>query len=441
MNHSTRTASSIELLEDRIAPASLLPGGKIVTFTDIDGDAVTVTLSKALLTAGNVGTVFKFTGSAFGDSGPQQISLLDLHALGGANGVDISAVAKRSPTAGGNGAIDIPTINASDVNVANGTGLGIDLGRVVVQGNVDYIDAGDTDLNTPAIASLTLRSLGSVSDGRASDIFGSVSVFKVRGDLQGNVRVEASPGNGAKANIGTLTVGGSVGPGFDDPDAGHINVNGSIGTATIGHDLHGSIKDRTGYLQVTGSITELTIGGSIVGEGGFLSGCVIVGGKIGKLTVGGDIAGGSGAISGSVGGGSIGKAKIGGSIRGFYEPGSQFQAGVGVLAGEQGIGRVTVKGSVIAGSIVAGISPGVDGLYGTDDDSDTNPGVVAVIGKITIKGTVNGTNVSGDSYGIEANKILELRVGSVLYSPSDPLLSFSTGFFLSATGDVKVRTL
>ena len=284
-------ASSIELLEDRIAPATLLPGGKIVTFTDIDGDLVTVKFSKPVLTAGNVGTVFQFAGSVFADTGAQQLGTLNVAGLGAtASGVDISITAKRSATTGGNGAVDLGGLNASNVNFATGVGAGIDLGKVIVQGNLNFIDAGDAKLDTLAINSLDVLTLGAVSDGVESSIFGSVGTFKVRSDLQGYINVGATPGNGAKAGIKTFTVGSSVGPGFDSEDAGRVAVSGTVGTATIGHDLRGGDMNRCGYLQVFGDLTQLTVGGSVVGGAGLLTGSIIVSGAVGKVTIKGDLA-------------------------------------------------------------------------------------------------------------------------------------------------------
>ena len=434
--------SSVEMLEERIAPATLLPGGKIATFTDIDGDVVTVKFSKPVLTPGNVATIFQFTGSVFTDSGSQQLGTLNVSGLGAtANGVDISITARRSAVTGGNGAVDLAGLNGSNVNFANGTGAGIDLGKVTVQGNLNSIDAGDTNLDTLAIKSLDVLTIGAVSDGVKSDIFGSVGTFKVRSDLHGYINVGATPGNEAKAGIKIFTVGGSVGPGFDGEDAGHVVVAGSIGTATIGHDLNGGIMNRCGYLQVGQNLTQLTIGGSILGGSGLLTGCVFVTGTVGKITVKGDLAGGSSPLSGVLTGESIGTVTIGGSVRGYSEPTMHFQQGVASIGAKKSIGTVMIGGSLIAGNITVGIAPGADSQYGNADDSDNDAGTIATIGKIIIKGTVNGTTANTDSFGIEANKILMVKVGAVTYTPADPLLSFSTGVFLSPTGDVKLRTL
>ena len=60
--------NSLEPLESRIAPATLLPDLKTVTYQDVDGDDVTVKFSKPILTGGLETTVFTFD-SAFGTGG------------------------------------------------------------------------------------------------------------------------------------------------------------------------------------------------------------------------------------------------------------------------------------------------------------------------------------------------------------------------------------
>src|SRR4051812_17122125 len=47
--------SSIEPLEARIAPATLNAAGTLLTYTDLDGDLVKVTFTKAAMTEGDIG--------------------------------------------------------------------------------------------------------------------------------------------------------------------------------------------------------------------------------------------------------------------------------------------------------------------------------------------------------------------------------------------------
>src|SRR5688572_1257092 len=84
---SPGTRSGIEPLEGRIAPATLV-SATAVSFTDLDGDAVTITFSQPLfdpaksITENRLNEVFKFSdGTAavnFESAGPQQLQQIDL---------------------------------------------------------------------------------------------------------------------------------------------------------------------------------------------------------------------------------------------------------------------------------------------------------------------------------------------------------------------------
>jgi hypothetical protein len=76
----------IEPLEPRRLLATLLTGGKTVTYQDMDGDNVTVAFSKAVLTSGNVNNVFKFATGIVNDdnSFTQQLQTIDLTQIGAA---------------------------------------------------------------------------------------------------------------------------------------------------------------------------------------------------------------------------------------------------------------------------------------------------------------------------------------------------------------------
>ena len=70
-----KTKSTIELLEARIAPATLVDA-HTVSYLDLDFDLVTVKISKGTFADPNVSTDdFTFTGGVFGS---EQLVLLDL---------------------------------------------------------------------------------------------------------------------------------------------------------------------------------------------------------------------------------------------------------------------------------------------------------------------------------------------------------------------------
>jgi hypothetical protein len=88
---------NIEPLESRIAPATLT--GQVLTYTDVDGDHVAITISHGTLTPG----MFTFdTGSVNGDNtAKQQLRLIDLSAAAGVDGADIKT--KVTKAGGGDG--------------------------------------------------------------------------------------------------------------------------------------------------------------------------------------------------------------------------------------------------------------------------------------------------------------------------------------------------
>src|SRR4030095_8894304 len=136
--------SLIEPLESRIAPAVIT--GKVLTYNDIDGDAVTITFATAAQLTPN-----QFTfDTAFDSTAPQQLQLIDLSSLPTAEGASI--VMKVTQAGAGNGRADVGYINAHGLDLANGQLAG-DLGR---------IDVGDDD-STAALKSLSAYSIGAAN--------------------------------------------------------------------------------------------------------------------------------------------------------------------------------------------------------------------------------------------------------------------------------------
>src|SRR4051812_49352615 len=83
---TARVRSGIEPLEGRVAPA-ILVSPMAISYTDLDGDNVTVTFSKSLFdpaktaTENHLDNVFKFVdgqhaSSLFASNGPQQLQLI-----------------------------------------------------------------------------------------------------------------------------------------------------------------------------------------------------------------------------------------------------------------------------------------------------------------------------------------------------------------------------
>lgn len=154
-----KTAPTIELLESRIAPAAVFVSSKIATYTDSDGDLVKVSFSKAILTAGNVGSIVVETGNGL-DNIDLTAAALDAHNVSLAKGATIT-VAVTSVV--GDGFADVAKITAT----------GIDLGAISMpKSRLVALDCGDDSVDgsghkvdptaSIALPSLKVRAFGAV---------------------------------------------------------------------------------------------------------------------------------------------------------------------------------------------------------------------------------------------------------------------------------------
>jgi hypothetical protein len=293
--------SSIESLEARIAPATLLPGSKsMLTYTDVDGDKVTLSISNPK--SGKLIELEKVVtfDSPFGSGGAQQLQLIDLSNQPENSGAKITVTVKKA--AGGDGMAHVGEIRAN----------GIDLGVVKIAGDLGQINAGDenTDKMLPGVKKLAVHSLG-VLGATTQQPGGDVS-SSIRGGL-GALRVKSDL-------VGELNVLNTT------------NGDGKIGSITIGGSLRGGSLDYSGHIFTSSDIGAVKIAGDISGGAGVASGQLSAGGKIKSIALGGSLRGGSAAasesslgsgviFSGREGGsdGSIDSIRIGGEIRAVSE--------------------------------------------------------------------------------------------------------------------------
>ena len=439
------------------APAALqFVDPKTATYLDQEGDLVTVKVSQGTLDAGNFKMAFKANGGL-------ELHLLDMSAAE-FNLADVSILAKKTK-AGGDGAAAVGRIVATAV----------DLGKVTVGGDLAQIDAGDGDPGKPALAALSVQSLGvaNVSARLFGDLVstldGSLGSLTVKKDVQGaTINVTG--------DIGKVTVGGSL-IGSGGTDSGAVIASGNIGPAKIGGSLLGTAFTRSGAVDAGGTLASISVGGSLRGDVGIRSGAITAG-SMGKVTIRGDAVGGGGDYSGSVlasgdgglgdvtitgslfattntltgivSGGPLGAVKIGGELRGLgavpvrisaegnLNPadlkaalalksvtvargvtnalllGGYNPAGVATNPDAQ-IGSVSVGGDWTTSSLVTGATSGTDAFFGNANDATLSDGagdgVVARIAKIVIKGSVAGGFVSGDHFGFVAHEIGALTIG------------------------------
>lgn len=409
-----REIVGIEPLEGRIAPATLIDASTI-SFTDLDGDQVTVHFSKPLFNQATaeqralvLEAVFSFetygTGgamvaSAFGSDGPQQLKLLDLSKfnLQGpksvAGGVSISIIADQ--VGSGDGFTTVGRINGTF-----GTGttaVSVGLGDVFVDGRLVEIDAGGKDY-AYGLKSLVVQNFGPAIPTGANPIFPSVADSTIYGKVGSFTVLE----NMQHATLQVKHVAGSTG------DIEKMSIGGAlIGLTTSGN---AATYTNSGNITAAGNIGSLTIGSGAAGDGiiggmGAGSGSVSVGGTIGKLTVDGDLLGGAGGLSGSIfAAKGLGTVQILGDIKVSVTGSASAGFNSATIRTDGGAKSIFVAGNVIGtGASTGGIE--VDGVLQSitingnlEGRSGTLSGFITSdtsIGTVKILGDVKGTDNSG----------------------------------------------
>jgi hypothetical protein len=385
---------AVEPLEPRRAPAVLV-NPTTVTYTDVDGDTVTVRTTKGTF---DVASNFLFVDTDPGPAVREQLQQIKVGA--DFDGATLTVIATRSSTNGGDGFANVGYIFANS-----------HLGAVTVDGDLGRIMAGDSAPGSTAIQSLTVQSMGRFGTTTQapggtlfSGIAGNVGSFVVKDDVVGatvsanstgariaSVRIGgsligSSDGQISAEILGTVKIGGDVrgGTGFY---SGSI-TGGRIGPVTIGGSLLGGSGENSGQIRSwTGDIGLVTIRGNMLGGTNLLTGSVVTfTGKIAGVTVGGSLVGGT-SVNGVDGAsiyakGALGPVKIGGDLRGS-------QTRNAVVHSDAGIASVVIRGSLVGG--------GQDSAVISAD----------ILGPVTISGSVLGGSGQG-SAGIFATTSMGL---------------------------------
>jgi hypothetical protein len=386
--HTTRPpafhSTAIERLEARIAPAVLV-NAKTLTFTDIDGDLVTLTISKGTLTAAD----FAFDG-AFDSNGFQQLQLLNFAGDKDKAGADISITAVAGGA--GNGSVNVGYLNAT----------GIDLGKVTIDGDLGRIDAGDAILTTPGTKRLEVGSMGAsdlttqaAGGNLTSHIIGPLNAFVATGGLETATLLVTGA-------IGNIDIGGNI-TGGDTAQSGSIRANGPIGVVHVGLDLRGGSGDESGQIFSARKIGSVVIDGSIVGSSSpdaDKNGMVFAGRTIDLAVVGQDIIGGAGVKSGQIASGTgMGAVQVSGSVRG----GAGFESGAIGSGGPISSINIThdligyqdsssggeSSGSLLSTSTISRIVIGGD-IRGGENLHSGVIGTARSLGNVTVQGSVIG---------------------------------------------------
>lgn len=420
--------NSIEPLEARIAPASIanltLLNPSTALYHDADGDDVTVKFSKPVLVDGDLGAVFRFNVLA----AQQQLQTLDLTAITDKtllSGVSITFTAKVDHVAGGNGLADVGFINAT----------GLDLGKVTVDGDLGRIVAGTNNATKAALARLTVDSLGArgvatqatTSPSLFSLVTGALGGLKVTHDVLG-ASVEAT---GPHSSIGAVVIGGNL-IGLNAVNTGKIFSDRSLGNVTLGGGISGG-GDYSGLIQAGTNMGRVKIGTVVLGGAGQYSGAIYSSGTIASVTIGERLNGYLGPHSGGIEAvGNIGPVSIGHFAHGvaaspfgmlgssaastgiIHSAGTLKSVSIigavkgigkdsGQIWGEQGVGNVTIHGSLLgdtgdgSGYILSGASLGKVTITG-----EVKGGGGKHTGEIAAFGNIGGVHIGGALTGTDS---------------------------------------
>lgn len=391
----------IELLETRIAPAAVFVNANIGTYTDEDGDIVTVRFSKPGLDPSNIASILVTTPRGGGD----HLDKINLSGITRASGVDI--IVKTRVAGNGDGLANVGILDAT----------GVDLGTVTIHGDLGQILVGDSVTSTRAIKSLNLHTFG-VADTiagntlGASNVLGSLGALVVTGDMA-SVNFGVSASAAADATIGNIFIGGSL-RGGSETFSGVLFAKGDMGSVTIRGSVVGGKSSSGIIVSDSGSIGSLRIGGSLRGGAEANSGFVFAA-SIGSVAIGRNVVGGDGDHSGQIfGANRLGPVSIGGSLYG----------GAGASSG-----RITTNGVIasvfVGGSVIGGASSETGSI-----DSGT------ALGPVRIGGSLIGGSASSSGVIASVGNIGPVTIGGDIFGGGTDNTIVETGEIRSFSGSI-----
>jgi hypothetical protein len=402
----------IEILESRIAPASLV-------LTDVDGDKVTFTTSKGALDASLV------TKTATLD-GLHTVFAVDL-SLGVFADTNLTVAVTKG--GGGDGKAIVGHIEASP-NL---------LGTVKITGDLGSINTGTGTFGTGvALKSLTVDSMGRYAGSAGyvmnSTLRGDVGSFVVKGDVSrvnlyfprsvdsisigGSLIGGGADGEGSisvRESLGKLAIKGDVRAGGGQY-TGDVVTGDNLGTVSIGGSIYGGLGDFSGAIvagqQHAATITKVTVGGSVIGSIGESSGVIgnrtldVSGGTTGlsvtllSATIAGDVVGGTGIESGRISGlVEIGKVKIKGDLVGGKGDRSGIVGAGAKLAGVAIGGAIQGGAGIHSGAIIGGLGEAAG---------------VGTITQVTVAGSViGGAGDQSGQIGAKDGSVQRIEIGGV----------------------------
>ncbi|MEO8350950.1 MAG: Calx-beta domain-containing protein [Chthoniobacteraceae bacterium] len=403
----------VTIIDDDAGPeamgVTIVKYGKAATFTDVDGDKVTVKTSKSTFTQG----LFDVREEGLGFQ-LQSLNLTDA----GFSGAKLSFGAKPQKLDEFDGKQGAKSVNVGEIDA-----FGVSLKAVQVKGDLGRIGAGaggsaivrgDGGSGAQALGTLSVSSFGAL--GLATQDADGISLSTLSGSLK------------------KLSVKGDMVAGLE------IIGGGSLGKATIKGDLDGSapatsgivangfgLGDQLGFIRASGDIGSVKVGGNVIG-GADTTG-IISGGNIKSLKIGEDLRSANpvrpALISalGEIGAAkqkdavAIAKVSVGGSVENARILASYDIFGFPVTGsnGDASINKITVKGDVTSADIVAGVSDATRDGFGHNDtliDGGGSADLIARIAKVTIKGQASGSTINTtDHFAITGQEIGSVKIG------------------------------
>lgn len=262
-----------------------------------------------------------------------------------------------------------------------------------------------------------------------------VTITAKRVPLGGDGVVDLGFLNAGNIDLGTVTIDGNL----EHVDAGSVlkleaNFLGFPGEqmpSEIADNLASHFNGNLGVLKVIGSVHNSVLH---------------VSGDLGRLKVGVNLEGSTVTVLGNLAPADPQAAQTIDTIMiGFHFDHSHLLVGYNsagdAVNPDVRVGKVRVGGNWIASDFIIGASAGADDLFGTDDDLLIGGGnsIIARVAGIVIKGTAVGTADDTDHYGIVAESIGKLKVGSELFPFTLGARNDLAGFSLGTTLDLTVR--
>lgn len=394
--------------------------GTTITFDDVDGDIISIKATGGKVTADML---------VFGPGGVLQ--LVDLTAANTLrDGANITFSVRKN---GGDGVLNVGAIDAT----------GIQLGTVKITGDLGQIDVGRGDALKPALKQLIVGSLGALGDSTQipgtedplfSEIRGALPKLIVRGAFTNAVfdvlgRLGSATIDGEFSGTGAFTAtqfGGLAALGRDVTSqvaGGNTLASSGLSAGSIGAL---NIKKSLTNSAVTsgGGISSATVGGSIS------KGALVAAGAIRVVKVFGAITSDDPAVPSVVAAlasppSSKPAAAI--AINSFVVRGNVLNAEILLgynqsfepVNGDASAGKVNIKGSFTASSLVAGVKDDTSDGFGQNDvrigfpADDPTPKIFSRIASLIISGAAEGSDAAGDSFGITAQEIKSAKINGV----------------------------